>query len=205
MLHARRGFGSTIFHPSAPRFDLSGLLCRRANDYLPGRNDHFQAISHVTKIFCREKQSLGSNYYAVFCFHGRIDVGLATSIFFTRPNAPRSITSGVESSCRSRSVKSWVDQNSSSCSQETNLGMARNVFPILLSLFGSQVHGGHQKIPSSSMELQNDFEEHGGQSTLFQSGKVSSCLGLEQEHFGWFEFAGARIDRVTEYFERRDS
>jgi hypothetical protein len=162
-LHARRGLGSSIFHPSAPWFNLSGLLCRRANDYLCGRNDHFQALSHMAKIFCREKQSLGSNYYAVFRFHGRIDVGLTTSIFFTRPKAPRSITNGVESSCRSRSVKSWMDQNSSSCSQETNLGMARNFFPILLSLLGSQVHGGHQKIASSSMELQNDFEKPVGE------------------------------------------
>ena len=126
--------------PVCAWFKLSGLLCRRANDYLRRRNDHFQALRHMAKIFCREKQSLGSNFYAVFRFHGRIDVGLTTSIFFTRPKAPRSITSGVESSCRSRSVKSWVDQNSSSCSQETNLGMARNsFFAAILSL--RSLHG----------------------------------------------------------------
>ena len=32
-----------------------------------------------------------------------------------------------------------------------------NFFPILLSLLGSQVHGGHQKAASSSMELQRRF------------------------------------------------
>ena len=40
---------------------------------------------------------------------------------------------------------------------------------------------------------------------FFQGGKVSSCLGLKQEHFGWLELPGARIERITEYFEGRDS
>ena len=29
--------------------------------------------------------------------------------------------------------------------------------------------------------------------------------GLKQEHLGWFEFAAAWIDHVTQYFEGRDS
>jgi hypothetical protein len=40
---------------------------------------------------------------------------------------------------------------------------------------------------------------------LSQGGKVSSSLRLKQEHFGWFELAGARVDRVTQYFEGDDS
>ena len=157
--HTRRSFCFTTFHRSAVRFLLTGRLDRRAYDDLPGRNDHFQPLGHVAKIFSREKQTLRCNDYAVFRFHGRSDVGLATSIFLTRRKAPRSITSGVESSSRSRSMRSWVDQNSSSCSHESNLGMARNFFPILLSLPGGQVHGGHQEIAAFSMELQDDFEE----------------------------------------------
>lgn len=158
-LRARRGFCSSTFHWPAVGFLLTSRLDRRAYDDLPGRNDHFQPLGHVAKIFSREKQTLRCTDYAVFRFHGRSDVGLATSIFLTRRKAPRSITSGVESSSRSRSVRSWVDQNSSSCSHESNLGMARDFFPILLSLPGGQVHGGHQEITSFSMELQDDFEQ----------------------------------------------
>jgi hypothetical protein len=157
--HTRRGFRFITFRRSAVGFLLTGRLDRRAYNDLSGRHDHFQSLGHVAKIFSREKQTLRCNDYAVFRFHGRSVVGLATSIFFTRRKAPRSIMSGVESSSRSRSVRSWVDQNSSSCSHESNLGMARNFFPILLSLPGGQVHSGHQKIASFSMELQDDFEE----------------------------------------------
>jgi hypothetical protein len=156
--HTRRGFRFITFRRSAVGFLLTGRLDRRAYNDLSGRHDHFQSLGHVAKIFSREKQTLRCNDYAVFRFHGRSVVGLATSIFFTRRKAPRSIMSGVESSSRSRSVRSWVDQNSSSCSHESNLGMAR-FFPILLSLPGGQVHSGHQKIASFSMELQDDFEE----------------------------------------------
>jgi hypothetical protein len=153
-LHALRVFCSSTFHRSAAGFLLTGRLDRRTDDNLPGRNDHFQPLGHVAKIFSREKQTLRGNDYAVFRFHGRSDIGLATSIFFTRRKASRSITSGVKSSSRSRSLRSWVDQNSSSCSHVSNLGIARNFFPILLSL-----HGGHQEIASFSTELQDDFEQ----------------------------------------------
>jgi hypothetical protein len=53
MLYARRGFCFSTFDRSAPGFLLSGVLCRRADDDLPGRNYHFQPVGHVAKIFCR--------------------------------------------------------------------------------------------------------------------------------------------------------
>ena len=47
--------------------------------------------------------------------------------------------------------------------------------------------------------------EKTGTGNFSQNGKVACPAPLEEEHFGWFELAGARIDRVTEYFEGSDS
>ena len=58
---------------------------------------------------------------------------------------------------------------------------------------------------SEGLGVRNETSEevHGDSQRFFKAGRYR--LGLKQEHFGWFELAGARINCVTEYFECRDS
>src|SRR5215471_10706399 len=100
----------------------------------------------MLKVTSRDEEPFASHYYAAFLFHTRTARGFGTVIIFTARNAPGSTIRGVESSSKSRSVTLWVDQNSSSSSQEENLGMSFNFFPISFSLFRLHVHRSYKKV-----------------------------------------------------------
>jgi hypothetical protein len=64
-------------------FTLGGVHRRGTNNYFPSGYNDLQPLGHVAEIFGWEKKTLGTDFYAVFLFHARTDVGLGTSIFFT--------------------------------------------------------------------------------------------------------------------------
>ena len=195
VLHARRGFGSTIFHRCA-EVRLERFALRRR--LLPGRKITSRRLAMWRKYSVGRNSPLRSNYCAVFRFHGRIDLGLA-SLSFHGPNASRSITSGVESSCRSRSVKSVTKI-------ERPIG---DNLKIAADHFSDTRFSAAGPAVTQNRGLIHGISRHSGaggdSQCFFQGEKVSSSMGLKQEHFGWFELAGARIDRVAEYCERRHS
>jgi hypothetical protein len=59
----------------------------------------------------------------------------------------------------------------------------------------------------AGLEVRNEasVEVHGESQCFSKVERYPVPWGLKQEHFGWFELAGAWIDRVTQYFEGRDS
>jgi hypothetical protein len=157
---AQAGIPHTLRLPRDRPFS-EGWLFLRGGSYpnlFRSEND-FKLVGHSGKVTRGNEESFAGDCYAAFLFHDRTEQGLAMVMTFTERKAPGATISGVESSSKSRLVTLCVDQNLSSSSQEVNLGSAFNFFPISSSFFRFHVHGGDEKILSSSLKLQYDFQK----------------------------------------------